>query len=73
MDCACFHFGLLVPGLAGEHDCQDDMAQAIQADRIEVVIREVELDGVLEALEPALQLVPAESGNESYGAFGIAA
>ena len=84
MDCACFILedlsrGRMVSadsstvGLAGEHDGQEDMPQALQADRVEVVVREVELEPVLEGPDPPLHLLPAEGGDEGDAAFQVTA
>ena len=61
--------GLSMVALGGDQGGQEDVAEPIRVDRVEVVVGEVEFESPAEVLDPALELAAAEHGDRCGNLF----
>ena len=63
MECELRGTGLSVVALGGDQGGQEDVAEPVGVDRVEIVVGEVEFESPTEVLDPALELAAAQHGD----------
>ncbi len=58
-------------GAAVDEGGQEDVAEAVEAERVEIVVGEVELEPAAEILDAAFELIPAEGGDGDHQLFEL--